>query len=48
MISRRLAALALSLLAFAGCHEDPSVVPVLVAGSASALALLSKIGRAHV
>jgi hypothetical protein len=30
MISRRLAAVAVSLLAFAGCHEDPTVVPVLV------------------
>lgn len=45
MISRRLSALALSLLAFAGCHEDPTVLSVAVAPSVSAM-LLSMAGGA--
>src|SRR5437763_1557516 len=46
MISRRLAAVALSLLAFAGCHEDPTVVAVTVAPTVQALALLASGGAA--
>jgi len=46
MISRRLAAVALSLLAFAGCHEDPTVVAVAVVPSVQALALLAAGGAA--
>ncbi len=46
MISRRLPALALSLLAFAGCHEDPTVESVLVQPSVEALALFAAGGNA--
>ncbi|MBV8880486.1 MAG: hypothetical protein JO332_11010 [Planctomycetaceae bacterium] len=46
MISRRLAALALSLLAFAGCHEDPTVLSVAVTPSVQALAFLASGGSA--
>ena len=46
MISRRLAAIALCLLAFAGCHEDPTVVAVTVSASVQALALLAEGGAA--
>lgn len=47
MISRRVAALSLSLLAFAGCHEDPTVQPVFVQPSVEALAILSAGGTAN-
>jgi hypothetical protein len=43
MISRRLAALALVLLVLAGCHEDPTVVAVLV-GPASDSLTISAVG----
>jgi hypothetical protein len=46
MISRRLAALTLSLLAFAGCHEDPTVEAILVQPSTAALGLFSAGGAA--
>jgi len=46
MISRRLPALALSLLAFAGCHEDPTVESILVQPSVQALGLFAAGGNA--
>jgi hypothetical protein len=46
MISRRLAALTLSLLTFAGCHEDPTVEAILVQPSTVALGLFSAGGNA--
>src|SRR5436189_870479 len=46
MISRRLSALALCLLAFAGCHEDPTVISVEVTASVQALAILAAGGAA--
>ena len=46
MISRRLAALALTLLAFAGCHEDPTVVQVSVQPSVLSLGINASGGNA--
>jgi len=46
MISRRLSALTLSLLAFAGCHEDPTVEAVLVQPTTQALTLSAAGGAA--
>ncbi len=46
MLSRRLAALALVLLTFAGCHEDPSVVKVEVQPTTQSLALDASGGNA--
>jgi len=46
MISRRLAGLTLSLLALAGCHEDPTVQAILVQPSTAALALFAAGGNA--
>ena len=48
MISRRLAGLALGLLALIGCHEDPTVVQVTVAASADAFTLSSVGGGTSV
>src|SRR5262245_44561000 len=44
MIRRRLAALALALVTFAGCHEDPKVQQVVVPGSATALGIFTNGG----
>src|SRR6185503_12802883 len=44
MTRQRLAALALALVTFAGCHEDPKVQQVNVPGSATALAILTNGG----
>ncbi|HLY10713.1 MAG TPA: hypothetical protein VKW04_15530, partial [Planctomycetota bacterium] len=46
MTSRRLAAVALMLLAFAGCNNDPTVVSAPIAPAAQALVLLSTGGAA--
>jgi hypothetical protein len=45
MISRRLAAVALTLLAFAGCHEDPTVVSVLVGPGSDLLTINARGGN---
>lgn len=46
MSSRRLSAAALCLLAFSGCHEDPSVVTVTVQPAVTSLAVLVSGGAA--
>lgn len=46
MISRRLAAVAVSLLMFVGCHEDPTVINVLVQPTVSPLVIVSNGGTA--
>jgi len=46
MNSRRLSALVLSLLALAGCHEDPQVLNVAVAASVTALSVTCSGGTA--
>jgi hypothetical protein len=46
MISRRVAAVAVCLLTFAGCNEDPTVVTVTVAPTVAALAIVSDGGEA--
>ncbi len=46
MISRRLSALTLSLLAFAGCHEDPTVEANRVQPTTAVLGLVSAGGDA--
>ncbi|HVE43262.1 MAG TPA: hypothetical protein VNM14_25525 [Planctomycetota bacterium] len=48
MISRRLAAVVLGLLALLGCHEDPTVVKVTVSASADAFSLSSIGGTTFV
>src|SRR5262245_637512 len=45
MISRRLSALSLVLVTFAGCHEDPKVQNVIVPGAATALAINTDGGQ---
>ena len=46
MNSRRCAAVALCLLAFSGCHEDPTVVSVVVQPDVQALGLFADGGQA--
>ena len=46
MTRRRLAALALALSTFAGCHQDPTVQQVVVPGSATALTIFTDGGTA--